>query len=542
MARAVSVPPELPGYAYVSLLGTGGFSDVFLYEQKMPRRRVAVKVLIAEGLTPETRRAFVAEANVMARLSEHPYIVDILHADISTDGRPYFIMEYFAGASFAERHKQAPFSVADALRAGVRLSSAIATAHAAGILHRDIKPANVLTNNLGWPALTDFGISSYLDTEIPMNTTTFAREDPASTSGTSQSVGMSIPWSPPEMFDDDPEPDVRSDLFSLAATVYTLLAGHSPFERPGYSNSYNDLIARIERGEITPLTRADIPRTLVYVLQKGMAPHRSDRYATAIEFARALQGVELELGYSETPIDVEELNAVPRESFGLSDSGADRTTARSAQVLEAQQPLLAPPPVADRTSLRSPAVVTPLPAAVYPPLAPNFEHGAPLTETVVRPRSEPAAPSVAPTAPPRRAGVVVLIAAGALAAVIAMGVGVSLAVAGAGARENLPPTDSSEGTQDDGGALIESLAAPTLVSAVASADRTAATFTWEYDDLEDGDIFVWSQTGTTDQSVTPTPDPVAEIAGLLPGQEVCIEAHLVRGGQESAPLDACLTT
>jgi eukaryotic-like serine/threonine-protein kinase len=540
MARPVSVPPELPGYTYVSLLGAGGFSDVFLYEQRMPRRHVAIKVLVADGMSIETRRAFVAEANVMARLSEHPYIVDILHADVSADGRPYFVMKYFPGASFADRLRQAPFSIDEALRAGVKLSSAIAAAHAAGILHRDIKPANVLTDKLGWPALTDFGISATLDDAVPMHTTTFLGEDISSTSGTSQSVGMSIPWSPPEVIEGDAEPDVRSDLFSLAATIYTLLAGHSPFEVPGRSNSTNDLIARIERGDMTPLTRSDLPKTLVYVLQKGMATDPAERFASAILFARALQGVELELGYSETPLDVEELTADPRQAFGLADSGADRTTARTNQVIQAQPPLIAPPPAADRTSLRAPVVVNPqYPAA--PPTQPNFENGVPLTATVLRPRAEPVTGGEHVAAPPRRAGLIAIIVAASLVLVVGAVVGVTLAIGGAPAREALPPSGGTAGVPDEGGAVIDVLEAPTLVDAVASPDRTAVTFTWEHADLAEGDSYVWRRIAMRDEPLTPTTEPVAEVSGISPGEEVCIEAMIVRRGQESAPLEACLT-
>ena len=143
MRRPTSQPPVLPGYTFVKVLGSGGFSDVFLYEQKLPRRRVAVKVLLTEQLTPATRAAFVGEANLMAQLSTHPYIVTIYQADVASDDRPYFVMEYCSGPSLAELYKREPFSVADALRTGVRLSSAIATAHSAGILHRDIKPAKI---------------------------------------------------------------------------------------------------------------------------------------------------------------------------------------------------------------------------------------------------------------------------------------------------------------------------------------------------------------------------------------------------------------
>ena len=121
---------------------------MFLYEQQLPRRKVAVKVLLTEELGRDTRAQFVAEANLMAQLSAHPFIVTIFHADVSADGRPYFVMEYCSGPSLAERYKREPFAVEDALRTGIRLAGAVATAHAAGILHRDIKPANVLDERL----------------------------------------------------------------------------------------------------------------------------------------------------------------------------------------------------------------------------------------------------------------------------------------------------------------------------------------------------------------------------------------------------------
>ena len=290
MRRAPSTPPDLPGYRSLQLLGSGGFADVFLYEQRLPRRKVAVKVLLTEELGRDTRAQFVAEANLMAQLSAHPFIVTIFHADVSADGRPYFVMEYCSGPSLSERYKRQPLSVEDALRTGIRLSGAVATAHAAGILHRDIKPANVLTNDYGWPALSDFGISSDLEGDLPVHTMSFTGDAAATGSGTGSdraAVGMSVPWSPPEMFEDDPRPDRRSDVFSLAATVHTLLAGRTPFEIPGRPNGSLDLIGRIERGAITPIDRADVPRSLTAVLAKGMATRRDDRYPSAIEFARA---------------------------------------------------------------------------------------------------------------------------------------------------------------------------------------------------------------------------------------------------------------
>lgn len=85
--RLPSAPPILPGLAYIRPLGSGGFADVFLYEQDMPRRDVAVKVLPSDVRDPDLRRMFNAEADVLAHLSTHPSIVTVYQAGISADGR-----------------------------------------------------------------------------------------------------------------------------------------------------------------------------------------------------------------------------------------------------------------------------------------------------------------------------------------------------------------------------------------------------------------------------------------------------------------------
>src|SRR5690606_2667501 len=81
-----TTPPVLPGFTFVRPLGSGGFADVFLYEQDMPRRVVAVKVLTADAINPDARLQFNSEADVMARLSAHPSILTIFQASISSDG------------------------------------------------------------------------------------------------------------------------------------------------------------------------------------------------------------------------------------------------------------------------------------------------------------------------------------------------------------------------------------------------------------------------------------------------------------------------
>ena len=554
MRRAPSTPPVLDGYEHVRLLGAGGFSDVFLYEQRLPKRRVAVKVLLSDELGEASRAAFVAEANLMAQLSAHPYIVTIYHADVARDGRPYFVMEYCSGPSLAELYKREPFSVADALRTGVRLSSAIATAHSAGILHRDIKPANVLTNDYGWPALTDFGIASAVDEELPTVGSTGTDLDATGTAvsaGTtgSQSVGMSIPWSPAEMFEDDPQPDVRSDVFSLAATIHTLLAGRTPFEVFGQSNGALDLVSRIERGQITPIDRDDVPRSLLAVLQKGMATRREDRFATAVEFARALQRVELELGYTPTGIEVPNfgITSAPADASGGGDD--NETRVRSVATINAQ--VQAPPNGHDEETRVRPVTVIPpsaAPAPVAPALAAPAGHAslagpASLTgneETIVRPRPAPvaaedAAPeTVAPTS--KRPLVIGLVS---LAAVLVIGGVVAAAVLGAGAglREETRPTNTAPG--EGPGSAIGGEVVPQPVDGAATANGSSVTFTWRNPEPLEGDSYRYARSEQPG-SLMPLAEASVTIDGIAGGARQCVDVYITRAGDLSAvPLEIC---
>ncbi|PXA67940.1 serine/threonine-protein kinase [Cryobacterium arcticum] len=553
MRRAPSVAPELPGYEFVSILGSGGFSDVFLYQQRLPRRRVAVKVLLTEQLNPSSQAQFVDEANLMAQLSTHPYIVTIYHADVAGDGRPYFVMEHCSGPSLAERYKRERFGVDDALRTGVRLAGAIATAHSAGILHRDIKPANVLTNDFGWPALTDFGISSSLDEELPVQTSTGGHRPAGSEStgtGESQSVGMSVPWSPPEMFEDDPRPDVRSDVFSLAATIHTLLAGQTPFEIRGRGNGTLDLIGRIERGAITPIDRDDVPRSLVAVLAKAMATRRDDRFATAVDFARALQRVELELGYAPTGIDIPTI-AGPQHVKPDAPAGDDETRARSVVSIPAQAPAPVAAPAttaaeADATRVRGARVIEP---GSREPVGRTPGTGEPVRErTVVRPRGAVRAQEPAAEAPearhddqehgsPRRRRLVLI--GSIVAAVVLVGAVVAALTLTPADDSALTPTTSPVAVDPGGANVVTGVPAPVLDGTATSDDGTEVTFTVSNPDPEDGDVYRWARAETPNQ---PTLSKTADItvSEIVPGSTVCLDIYLQRAdGKISEANRAC---
>ncbi|GGF00403.1 serine/threonine-protein kinase [Mycetocola zhadangensis] len=287
MARRLpSQPPALPGFSFVRILGSGGFADVFLYEQDSPRRQVAVKVMLSEYVNVEVRRMFQAEADLMAQLSAHPAILTVYQSGVAADGRPFLVME-LCSATIGETYRDVPLSVSEALRVGIKIASAVETAHEAGVLHRDIKPANILMTAYGNPVLSDFGIAGTLGESVHDDT-----------------VGMSIPWSAPEVLHSETNGTLASEVFSLGATIYSLLAGRAPFESTHADNSSAALISRASRGKPTPIGRADVPERLERVLIRSMSRQPAQRQQSAMELIRELQAVEAELGFAQTQPDV----------------------------------------------------------------------------------------------------------------------------------------------------------------------------------------------------------------------------------------------
>lgn len=558
MKRPPSSPPALPGFTYVEPLGAGGFADVFLYEQEMPRRRVAVKVLLADRLSSGAAQEFADEANVMAMLSTHPAIVTIYQAGVAGDGRPYLVMEYCPRPNLQTRSRKEPFSVAEALRVGVQVAGAVETAHRAGVLHRDIKPANILVTEYNRPALTDFGIAS-------------------TTGATTEASGMSIPWSPPESFAEPPRSGPRSDVWALGATLFTLLAGRSPFERPGERNSSADLIERIERAAVPHLGRPDSPESLQRVLERAMAKNSDDRYPSAVAFARALQKVQIELSHSVTPIDIVDehphADELEDDDDGLTrvrevvsiDPDASAFTRPSATTQKhVGQPAPSVPrfdpapaqPVSDRTEVRGPVIPPPPPVDDEPtllrppqvvspagPPAPGFAaspaSSAPAYATApsypTAPPHASSAPSTTPAGPPRRrTGLwISLIAAGVVVVVVAAIIGLNLLAAGI--RTDPAPEASETAEPQD---VVPDFV-PAVSEPVGVREGATVTFTWENPSPEEGDSYLWRDVYSDDpdaQRQTDVPTVTVESA-----ERVCIDVILRRAdGRASEPMRGCV--
>ena len=286
--RLPIMPPEIPGLSYVAPLGRGGFADVFLYKQSMPSREVAVKVFVKKFQANSTSAvAFLAEANNLAKLGSHPNIVNIWDANISREGNSYISMEY-CPTSLGKDWRQNPLPLSEVLDIGVQIACALETVHRAGLLHRDVKPSNILINGFGTPVLSDFGIAGEI-----------------SAAETTDQIAMSLPWSAPEVVNLQTLGTVASDIWSLGATLYSLLAGRTPFEVDNPKLNENDkLKSRIVKAIYTPIARGGMPMIVEEVLNKSMSRNPNDRYGSMQEFAMALNEVQATLQFMVTRLSI----------------------------------------------------------------------------------------------------------------------------------------------------------------------------------------------------------------------------------------------
>jgi serine/threonine protein kinase len=506
-------PPTIPGFEYIEWVGSGGYANVYAYQELMPYRRVAVKVL-QEAFDDATRAAFTAEANLMAQVSEHPFIVTIFAANIAADGHPYLVMEYYPGADFLQRSRAEQFSVIDVLRIGIQLAGAVETAHRAGILHRDIKPANILSSAYGMPGLTDFGIAT-------------------AAGGDDHAVGLSLPWSAPEVLRDE-RADRRADVYSLGATLFTLLTGRSPFEIPGGPNTNLDFQTRIERTPAPPTGRADVPATLERVLTATMAKRPELRPSSAEDLGRLLQSVETELRLPMTPL---QLPSPPSSGVRRSLTTADDDATR-------WQGILTVDPQPRDPELTSGGVITglPMPGAHVP----SGDHEEPervgllaapaVADTIAR-SSSPASRQGDEPSRTRRGPFVA--AAAVIGAVGLATVGVLLFSHSSSGDNSSTATTAPFAVAGDS-ALTATVAVPTDLAGQRSADGTV-TFTWSSADSQPGDTFVWQRTGTA------TPGPVessaaakATLTGVAANEPACIDVRLRRSnGRASDAVHAC---
>lgn len=312
------IPPELaehPRYEIVRLIGKGGMGDVYEAIHRKMERRVALKIINRELFQKtEAVNRFHREVKTAAQLS-HPNIVTSHDADQAGDFH-FLVMEYVDGVDLSQVVKdQGTLPIADACEYIRQAATGLQHAHERGMVHRDIKPHNLMVTADGTIKILDFGLAS-LAPEANASPDTAAPRSDLTVAG----AFMGTPdFISPEQAKDARQVDIRSDIYSLGATLYYLLSGRVPFD----DGSIMHKLQSHAQSDPAPLDaeRADVPKELVAIASRMMAKDPAERYLTPKEVADALES------FLRTwrPDEATSLGQVRSSDGNMSDSGGKKS-------------------------------------------------------------------------------------------------------------------------------------------------------------------------------------------------------------------------
>ena len=258
-------------YRVQERIGAGGMGAVYLAHDDELDRQVAVKVLrpliAASGPSAELIERFRREARAVALVS-HPNVVKVFDQGIQDDV-PYLVMELVNGPTLSSRLSGGgPLPLREVRTLGIQIASALAAAHAAGVVHRDVKPSNVLQAEPGSWKLADFGIAHTADSSLTI---------------TGQFLGTPS-FAAPEALEGRPV-GPAADVYSLAATLHAALTGEPPY---GDANLAQLIIAHASRRPAPIGTRCPgLPPTIAGAIDRALSTVPAER-PTATELAEAL--------------------------------------------------------------------------------------------------------------------------------------------------------------------------------------------------------------------------------------------------------------
>lgn len=284
-----AAPARVGGYRLVKALGSGGMGQVYEAEDPNTGTRVAVKLLSRRLSTnPASVERFRQEGRLASQLS-HPRCVFVLRAD-TDNGRPFIVMELMPGRTLKDEvDERGPLPVKEAVEYMLDVIDGLIEAHRLGVIHRDVKPSNCFLTSDGRVKVGDFGLSKSLANETGKQLTH---------SGTFLGTVL---FAPPEQIKHEPV-GYDSDVYSVAATLYYLLAAQAPHQH----DSLTAVLAKAISEPAPPLRpkRPEVPAELERAILKGLERDRTRRFQSLEEFRDALADV---LPQNQSPAGVRAL-------------------------------------------------------------------------------------------------------------------------------------------------------------------------------------------------------------------------------------------
>lgn len=283
-------------YRIVEKLGEGGMGVVYIAEDTLLHRRVAIKTLnVGDPGKQHFRTRFLREARAVSALS-HPHIATIHDYGETEDGQPYIVMELVKGETLSALMASEALTIPRAIEIIKQVAEALAEAHRYGIIHRDIKPSNIAIDQRGDVKVLDFGLAK----QIVIDATESAAEElPNTRTREGIIVGTPMYLSPEQALGIDV--DARSDLFSLGSVLYECIAGQPAF--PGKSDI--DICAKVIRDDPPPPSSLNsmVSKELDRVTLKALAKKTDARYQESAEILRDLSHLSEHLHVStvQTP-------------------------------------------------------------------------------------------------------------------------------------------------------------------------------------------------------------------------------------------------
>jgi serine/threonine-protein kinase len=279
-AHATLVGRSVGAYRLIEALGHGGMGDVYLAEDTRLGRKVALKFIAGRFVNDNwAKRQLVKEAQAVAML-DHPNICPV-HSIEEEDGHSFIVMQYIEGDTLADLIRERPPMPAQSLAVAVQIVSAIAEAHAHGIIHRDIKPRNVVINAAGQAKVLDFGLAKVVQRQQEFK----GYADDTSQLSRDGLVPGTIAYMSPEQLRAE-RLDFRSDVFSLGTLLYELFTGRNPFERP----SGAEVVAAILTD--SPEPPVGVPPELGRIILKCLEKDKAHRYESASALLYDLSGLQ----------------------------------------------------------------------------------------------------------------------------------------------------------------------------------------------------------------------------------------------------------